>query len=371
MAADKVPPGRGATQISALLDSPEITRLIADLQATRWTGRRGYPIRAMVGLALVKSVYTLPTWSRTVRLVAEHTALRDALGDAPSVHAAYRFTVKLREHRSVLETCLDRVLAGLREAISGLGANVAIDGSDLPAYANGMRDLPNGTPRTHYADPDASWGHRSAISTRKGGGYYGYKVHAAVCTTTDLPIAWHTASACDSEHEHMPGLLDTAIRRGFTPDTAVMDKGYDGSALYAACESRDIRPVIPLKLTLNVAHGKHKPPSCEHGVWTFAGSDTTRGASKWRCPTGACTPRSMWIKASRLHTLIPRSTDRWKQLYRTRVAVEREFGTLKHEWGMLPLRVRRLPRVQLHVDLTILTRLASALAKARAIPLAA
>jgi hypothetical protein len=39
-----------------------------------------------------------------------------------------------------------------------------------------------------------------------------------------------------------------------------MDKGYDGSAIYAACESHDIRPVIPLKLTLNVAPGKHKPP---------------------------------------------------------------------------------------------------------------
>jgi hypothetical protein len=38
---------------------------------------------------------------------------------------------------------------------------------------------------------------------------------------------------------------------------------------------------------------------------------------------------------------------------------------------MLPLRVRRLPRVRLHVDLTILTRLTSALIKARAVPLAA
>jgi hypothetical protein len=67
----------------------------------------------------------------------------------------------------------------------------------------------------------------------------------------------------------------------------------------------------------------------------------------------------------------PRTTDRWKAIYRTRGAVEREFGVLKHEWAMLPLRVRRLPRVQLHVDLTILARLASALAKARAVPSAA
>ena len=120
MAVRNVPPLRGAAQIAALLDSPEIAGLIADLEATRWTGRPGYPIRAMVGLALTKSVYVIPTWSRTVRLVAEHAALQDALGVAPSVHAAYRFTIKLREHSATLADCLDRLLAGLHEAIPDL-----------------------------------------------------------------------------------------------------------------------------------------------------------------------------------------------------------------------------------------------------------
>jgi len=67
----------------------------------------------------------------------------------------------------------------------------------------------------------------------------------------------------------------------------------------------------------------------------------------------------------------PRKTPRWKQLYRLRGAVERENGRLKNEWALLPLRVRRLERVQLLADLTILARLATALAKARAVPLAA
>ncbi|MGH3795285.1 MAG: transposase [Pseudonocardiaceae bacterium] len=123
MAVSKVAPRRGVAQIAALLDSPEIMGLIGDLQETRWTGRPGYPIRAMVGLALVKAVYALPTWSRTVRLVGEHAALQDVLGDTPSADAAYRFAVKLRKHSSVLETCLDRVLAELREVIPDLGAH--------------------------------------------------------------------------------------------------------------------------------------------------------------------------------------------------------------------------------------------------------
>jgi hypothetical protein len=38
-----------------------------------------------------------------------------------------------------------------------------------------------------------------------------------------------------------------------------------------------------------------------------------------------------------------------------------DSGRLKVDWGLLPLRVRRLPRVTLHANLTILAQLASAL----------
>ena len=129
MAASTVPLARDAQQVATLLDTPEVAGLIADLEATRWTGRPGYPLRAMVGLALVKSLYALPTWTRTVRLVADHAGLRGVLGATPSVHAAYRFTVKLREHSAALADCLNRVLAGLRETMPTLGRTIAIDGS--------------------------------------------------------------------------------------------------------------------------------------------------------------------------------------------------------------------------------------------------
>jgi hypothetical protein len=75
--------------------------------------------------------------------------------------------------------------------------------------------------------------------------------------------------------------------------------------------------------------------------------------------------------AERLHPLVPRETKRWRDLYRGRAAVEREFGRLKNEYGLAPLRVRGLERVALHADLTMLARLSLALARARAIPLAA
>jgi hypothetical protein len=120
-----------------------------------------------------------------------------------------------------------------------------------------------------------------------------------------------------------------------------------------------------------VKRGDHKPQTCEHGTWTFAGADYGRKATKWRCPTRGCKPASVWIKADRLHPLIPRETPRFTALYRRRASVEREFGRLKHDWALAPLRVRGVERVRLHADLTILAKLACALSRARAVPLAA
>jgi transposase len=65
-----------------------------------------------------------------------------------------------------------------------------------------------------------------------------------------------------------------------------------------------------------------------------------------------------------MHPLIPRESERSRKLYRSRGAVEREFGRLKHEWSLLPLRVRGLERVALHADLTILAKLSLVLASA-------
>lgn len=344
--------------------------MIADLEATRWTGRPGYPIRTMVGLALAKSVYAIPTWTRVVALVAEHAGLQAALGcdgNPPSVYAAYRFAAKLRAHQALIDQAIGRVTEGLRSRLKGYGDDVAIDASDMPAYANGQRYVSkNGPERERFSDPDASWGHRSAVSTRKGGGFYGYKLQAAVCTKTGLPVAWSVETARANESMFVAPLIDAARQRGFAVNSAAADKAYDIERVYAECAERDCLPIIPVRQTGAVKRGDHLPPRCEHGVWTFAGSDYKRQASKWRCPTGECKPASTWIKADRLHPLIPRESKRWKQAYRKRAAVEREFGRLKHDWALLPLRVRGVERVRLHADLAILAKLSCTLERARA-----
>ncbi len=178
-------------------------------------------------------------------------------------------------------------------------------------------------------------GDRSAVSTRKGGGFYGYKLHLAVCTRTGLPVGWQVETARRNESLYVAPLLDGLRARGFRPETCAMDKGYDNNRVYAECEARGCEPVIPL-----------------------------RGAK-------ANQPALALALGGRLFPRIPRHTQRFRDLYAGRGAVEREFGRLKHDYGLAPLRVRGLERVALHADLVMLARLASALARARAVPLAA
>ena len=361
-----------SAEIAEILDSPEVASLIAELDALRWTGRKGYGARALVGACLVKSLYAIPTWTRVASLIAEHSALQASIGGAPSQWAMYRFATKLREQKPLLDACLAGVAESLHERLPDMGRGVAIDASDMPAYGNGQRTLSrNGPERERYSDPDASWGHRSAISVRKGGGFYGFRIHAAVCAVTGLPLAWEVKTARANETTAVPGLLDALHGRGFKPETVAMDRAYDNGVMHDACAERGAVAIFPLRETPAVKRGEHLAPECEHGRWTFAGADFKRQATKWRCPTGECQPKSVWRKSSRLHPLIPRDSKRWRDLYRGRAAVEREFGTLKHRFGLAPLRVRGLARVQLHADLTMLARLSQALARARAVPLAA
>jgi transposase len=97
-----------------------------------------------------------------------------------------------------------------------------------------------------------------------------------------------------------------------------MDRGYDNNRVYDECHERGVAPVIPPR------KGRTQPP-----------------------------------------TPIQRGTQKRADLYRRRTSVEREFGRLKHDYGLAFLRVRGIERVRLHADLTILARLALAVSRER------
>lgn len=319
--ASKTVSRRRDVELASILDSPEIAQFIEQLENARWTGRPGYPIRSLLGVALVKSIYSISTWSRTVALVHEHEGIQRALGDVPSVYAAYRFAGKLTKHQDLLDDCISRVLDRLKAKHPGMGENISIDASDLPAYSSvASYTSVHGDIREpgQYSDMDASWGYRTPVASRKSKWFYGHKVHMAVCSLTGLPLAWDIKTASEKEMHHAIPVLDIAIRRQFPIQTVALDKGYDVRDVYEGCLIRGTLPVIP-KRNLKGTNGV------------------------------------------RLSRFLPRDTDRWKTLYKGRGSVERAFSQLKGEWAMLPLKIRGLAKVALHIDLTILAKLCCAL----------
>jgi hypothetical protein len=147
---------------------------------------------------------------------------------------------------------------------------------------------------------------------------------------TGLPLAWQVETARHHESNYVVPLLDALHARGFNPETCAMDKGYDSERVHSECETRGVHPVVPIKGARTVQL-----------AMPFKGNPT------------------------RSNPHISRHSQEYRDLYKRRTAVEREFGRLKHHYGLAVLRVRGIERVRLHADLTILGRLALELAKAR------
>jgi Transposase DDE domain len=144
-----------------------------------------------------------------------------------------------------------------------------------------------------------------------------------------LPLARRVETARRQESNFVAPLLDAIRARGIQPETVACDMGYDNNRVYAECEERGCKPIIPLR--------------------------GTRGKQ-------VVLPLAL---GGRLFPRIPRHTQRFRDLYRGRAAVEREFGRLKHDYGLVQLRVRGLEKVGLHPGPTMLARLGQALARAR------
>jgi hypothetical protein len=91
-------------------------------------------------------------------------------------------------------------------------------------------------------------GHRSAVTTRKGGGFLA-TASTPPRTRTNPPLACEVASSRENESTHVASLIDSGREHGFTAETCALDKAYDIEPVYAECEQRDYRLVIPIMAT--------------------------------------------------------------------------------------------------------------------------
>ena len=222
-------------------------------------------------------------------LIAEHPGLQAALGGAPSVGPA---TGSLGNcARTIRSWRLSRPHGRPLREVPDIGRDVAIDASDLPAFANGQRYVSqHGPERERFSDPDASWGHRSAVSTRRE--------VASTATSSTSPSA--PAPACRS--------------RGASRRAA------EGIPLRRAAARRRPRSRLPARDVRDGQGLRQRPRPLRDGERGCHPIIPLRGTRGRQIVLPTCE------RASRLMPTVPRHTQRFRDLYRGRAAVEREFG---------------------------------------------
>ena len=128
--------------------------LLGALEATRWTGRPGYPLQAMWRTYVASYVLNISTFTGLIRALRDNPLLAAACGidnpdEIPSKYAYCRFLKKLTRFRADLDGCMAALSSNLAGQLPGFGETVAIDSTDLKAHSNGSKPV--------KSDPDASW----------------------------------------------------------------------------------------------------------------------------------------------------------------------------------------------------------------------
>jgi len=385
---------RDNDRLVIVLESLPAEGLISALEKEHWTGRKGYPVRGMWSALIAGLLHQCHSLADVVRLLERDKDTRMVCGfskdNIPSHDAMGRFLKKLVKHADLLEKCFAGLVEELRQLLPGFGTKLAVDSTDIKAYANGHRRTPS--------DPDARWGakgagHHPGLATEEGKRrdlyyWFGYKLHLVVDALYELPVSFKLTPANEADTTHMEALLKKADadQDETRPEAVIADKGYDSERnngfIFAECKAA---PIIPIREVdgmqmPDICNAKGTPLcSCGLGM-VFWGRDGNY--LKYRCPEavgkGVCQSRFKCTASSygyvlklaikddpRRHPPVPRESKKWNRLYRLRTAIERVNSRVKELLGLGRITVRGIGKVTVRAVLSLLLMLAVAVGMAR------
>ena len=395
------PPQGGHRFLAALLDGLDDGPLLEALQAYRWTGRKGHPLRAMWRAYLAKFVLKIRYNNQLLERLRGSRKLREVcgFGDAvPSESGLSRFTNRLANHLDLIESCLVNANDELRELVPTvkrrkgrqdqplppLGAVLAVDSTLFETYSNPNRKV--------VSDPDARWGLKHSAKAKDGKEVFGfgYKMHLVSDATHGVPLAFTITPANENDSTQLP----TALRKTLAaypwmePGCLLADRGYDSLANHQFLVGLGIIPVIHIRkptaqdgLYDGIYTAEGKPTCLGQQPMEYVRTDPETGAHLFRCQASGCPLKTEGTKAvihcdgevweapdANLRVLgpLPRFTEAWKRLYRLRMSIERVFRSLKHSRGLEGHCVRGLRKITLQATLSVLTFQMTALARLRA-----
>ena len=168
-----------------------------------------------------------------------------------------------------------------------------MDGTAVKAYS--QRSLDN---KTGKSDPEAR------VGRARRGFILGYKVHAACCTGSELPLAFMVAPCNMNEKRFIKPLLEKLEGLGLKFKAVLADAQYDSSKVREAVRLFGAEPVIPYRRSSKLKNGLQvgkdfitrgikrlvklfrKRVSVEMDVWQSQRMATTRPFTSKRTGTG-------------------------------------------------------------------------------------
>jgi len=384
-----------------VLEALPSEKLLIALEMEHWTGRKGYSVRGMWAALMAGLINQCLTIAEVVRLLKRDKETRLICGfskdDMPGEDALGRFLKKLLKHAALFDAFIQDLVNQLRELLPGFGAKLAVDSTDILAYANGYR--------AHPSDIDARWGAKKKINRKakdlsateeKQGKkkepevyyWFGYKLHLVIDALYELPLAFILTPANEADTTYLKPLLQKAKvdQEKTRPEVVITDKGYDSQEnntfVFQECKATPIIPIRERKeAQLPDICNAQGTPLCSCGLkMVYWGRDGNY--LKYRCPYAlgkaecksrfrcSSSPYGYVLKLPiaedvRRHPPLPRESKKWERLYRMRTAVERVNSRVKELLGLGKITLRGIKKVTVRSALSLLVMLAAAVSMAK------
>lgn len=402
--------------LSALPDE----ELMRQLEDQRGNGRDDYPVRVMWNTLVAGVVFQHPSIASLRRELLRNGELRQCCGydpcrgalAVPAAHVFSRFLGSLQRHEEHIRAMFDRLVEQLREVLPDLGTNLAVDGK---AIHSAGKTSDKG--RDGRRDIDADWGTKSYHGQRADGSlwskvshWFGYKLHLLIDADYELPVGYKvTKASVNDTTELLPLLAELKQNHSEIAQQARTlsgDRGYDSQAnnqgLY---DDYQITPIIDIRHDWKdgettrpldpetadvIVYDQDGTLFCAAGSsadeplipLVYDGFEKQRGTLKYRCPAAVygldCPERATCGAGAygrvirvplelnrRRFVPLPRSSYKFKRLYKKRTAVERVNSRLDVSFGFERHFIRGRKKMQVQVGLALIVMLAMALGRIR------
>ncbi len=403
------------SRLRLLLENLPDEKLMRHLESERGNGRDDYPIRAMWNSLLAGIVFQHCSVESLRRELSRNGQLRSICGfrlssvkkQVPPAHVYSRFMNSLISCSEEVEEIFIKLNWLLSAELPDLGKNLAIDGKAVSSVASktGKCDADD-----RRGEHDANWGVKSYVINKKDGSverknksWYGFKIHTVVDSTYELPLAFSLTKASEAEQPEALNLLEKLeedqpyiLKRA---EYLTADRGYDGGKLHCRLwDTHNIKPIIDIRNLWKSPDGMdgtravkslegvaydfqgnvfcYSPYGCKSKM-AHAGFEKDRNTIKYRCPAihygKSCPGQSTCKIASSVR--IPISEDRrvfgpvardsykWKDIYKSRTAVERVYSRMDVSFGFENHTIRGKKKMKLRVTMAYMAMLAMALGR--------